>query len=156
MSTKVKPIPEGYHSVVPYILVHDVPKALEFYKSAFGAEEIHKLEMKPGQIAHAEFKIGNSVIMISGITPDMKLPPNTGNSRRVCFMVYVNDVDAAAKTAVLAGMKVIKAVQDQFYGDRSGTFEDPFGHVWSIGTHIEDVSNEEATKRMQKLYGAKS
>lgn len=156
MDAKVKSIPDGYHSVIPYILVNDVPKALEFYKLAFGAEELLRLEMKPGQIAHAEFKIGNSVIMISGITPQIKLPPNTGDSRYVCFMVYVNDVDAVAKNAVLAGMRVIKEVQDQFYGDRTGTFEDPFGHVWSIGTHIEDVSTEEATKRMLKIYGDKS
>ncbi|MBC7537399.1 MAG: VOC family protein [Bacteriovorax sp.] len=156
MNSKAKPIPDGYHSVTPYILVNDVPKALEFYKRAFGAEELLRLEMKPGQIAHAEFKIGNSVIMISGITPQMKLAPNTGDSRDVCFMLYVNDVDAAAKTAIAAGMKVVKEVQDQFYGDRTGTFEDPFGNVWSIGTHIEDVSTEETTNCMQKLYGDKS
>jgi PhnB protein len=156
MNSKAKPIPDGYHTVTPYILVNDVPKALEFYKRAFGAEELLRLEMKPGQIAHAELKIGNSVIMISGITPQSKLPPNTGDSRHVCFMMYVNDVDAVAKTAIAAGMKVVKEVQDQFYGDRTGTFEDPFGHVWSIGTHIEDVPTKEATKRMQKLYGYNS
>jgi PhnB protein len=151
MNQKVNPIPDGYHTVTPYILVSDVSKALEFYKLAFGAEEHLRLEMKPGEIVHAEFKIGNSVIMISGANPQMKLAGSSGNSRHVSFVVYVNDVDSAAKKALEAGMKIVREVQDQFYGDRSGTFEDPFGHIWSISSHIEDVSKGEAERRMQKL-----
>jgi PhnB protein len=153
MNQKVNPIPDGYHTVTPYILVNDVSKALEFYKIAFGAEEHLRLEMKPGEITHAEFKIGNSVIMISGANPQMKLAVSSGNSRHVSFVVYVNDVDSAAKKAMEAGMKIVREVQDQFYGDRSGTFEDPFGHIWSISSHIEDVSKAEAERRMQKLCG---
>jgi PhnB protein len=151
MNQKVNPIPDGYHTVTPYVLVSDVSKALEFYKLAFGAEEHLRLEMKPGEIVHAEFKIGNSVIMISGANPQMKLAVTSGNSRHVSFVVYVNDVDSAAKKALEAGMKIVREVQDQFYGDRSGTFEDPFGHIWSISSHIEDVSKGEAERRMQKL-----
>jgi PhnB protein len=151
MNQKVNPIPDGYHTVTPYVLVSDVSKALEFYKLAFGAEEHLRLEMKPGEIVHAEFKIGNSVIMISGANSQMKLAGSSGNSRHVSFVVYVNDVDSAAKKALEAGMKIVREVQDQFYGDRSGTFEDPFGHIWSISSHIEDVSKGEAERRMQKL-----
>lgn len=150
MNESIKPIPEGFHTVTPYILVSDVPKALEFYKKAFGAEVLYKLEIDPGIIAHAEFKIGNSMIMISGITPEIKGSPGC---RYVGFMVYVNDVDKVARDVVLAGMKVIREVSNQPYGDRIGTFEDPFGHVWSIATRIENVSREEMSKRMKKLYG---
>ncbi|MGZ3788986.1 MAG: VOC family protein [Bacteriovorax sp.] len=153
MNQRVKPIPEGYHSVTPYIQVNDVAQALEFYKSAFGAEELYRLEMKPGVIVHAEFKIGNSIMMITGMTPGMKPSQPPCDYRTVSFMLYVEDVDAAATKAKTAGMKVIKEVQNQFYGDRAGSFEDPFGHVWSIGSHVEDVSAEEVAKRMRKLYG---
>ena len=156
MNLQVKPVPEGYHTVTPYILVNNVSKALEFYKFAFGAEELVRLEIVPGQIAHAEFKIGNSVIMISEISPQTNSIPVVSDGRYVSFMVYVDDVETSAKRAVQAGMKIIKEVQDQFYGDRSGTFQDPFGHVWSIGTHIEDVSNDEARRRMQNLCESQS
>ncbi len=153
MNPGVEPIPNGYHSVTPYILVDDVSKALEFYKKAFGAEVLYRLEMQPGVIVHAEFKIGNSIMMISGSPMEPKCPHNVGEHRSVSFRVYVNDVDVVAKQVVAAGMKVIREVADQIYGDRTGTFEDPFGHVWSIGTHIEDVSREEITKRLKTLYG---
>jgi PhnB protein len=149
MNSAVKSIPLGYHTVTPYILVNDVSKALSFYKQAFGAEELIRLQVGHGKIAHAEFKIGNSVIMISESTSEMNLPLKSGRACDVCFFVYVSDVDLAAKIAIAAGMKVIKEVEDQLYGDRTGTFEDPFGLVWSIGTHIEDVSREECIKRMQ-------
>ena len=151
MDQKIKPIPEGFHSVTPYILVSDVPKALELYKKAFGAEVLYQLELEPGVIAHAEFKIGNSILMIAGITPEMKV--SASGCRSVGFLVYVNDVDKVASEVVMAGMKVIKELGNRPYGDRSGTFEDPFGHVWSIATRIEDVPREEMTKRLRKLYG---
>ena len=153
MNHKVKSIPVGYHTVTPYILVSDISKALEFYKLAFGAEEILRIEVRPGLIAHAEFKIGNSVMMISGTSTKMRNTLKSEEARNVCFVIYVNDVDSAAQIAISAGMKVVKEVQNQLFGDRSGTFEDPFGHIWSIGTHIEDVSKEECTKRMQKFCG---
>lgn len=151
MNTKVKSIPSEHHSVTPYISVNDVSKALAFYKQAFGAEEVLRLQICPGQIAHAEFKIGNSIIMISESTSQMNLPIKSGSRCDVCFFVYVEDVDSATKIAIEAGMKVIKEVQNQIYGDRTGTFEDPFGFIWSIGTHIEDVSEEECIKRMKVI-----
>lgn len=153
MNPNIKPIPNGFHTVTPYILVDDVSRALEFYKRAFGAEVLYCLEVQPGVITHAEFKIGNSIMMISGSTPTTRAPHNVEENRSVSFRVYVNDIDLVAKQVVGAGMKVIREVADQIYGDRSGTFEDPFGHIWSIGTHVEDVSKEEITKRMKKLYG---
>ena len=156
MNVHVKSIPEGYHSVTPYILVDDVSKALRFYKLAFGAKELLRLEVIPGQISHAEFKIGNSVIMISETSPHNNQTPYSGTCRNVCFMVYVDDVDAASQMALSAGMKLIKEVQNQFYGDRAGTFEDPFGHVWTISTHVEDVSVAEVTKRMKKFSETKT
>ena len=149
---QVNPIPKGFHAVTPYIIVDDPAKALEFYEKALGAKIIYKMELAPGEIVHAEFKVGDSIIMMAGNSPDMHLKPQTGEFRSVSFMVYVPDVDAAAKKALTAGMKMIKEVRDQFYGDRTGTFEDPFGHVWTLGTHVEDVSPEEARKRAELVY----
>lgn len=151
MSTDILPIPAGYHAVTPYIIVENPAKALEFYEKALGAKVTYKMELSPGEIAHAEFRVGDSLIMLSGNTPDMHLSPQTGEYRSVSFMVYVPDVDAAAEKALAAGMKMMKEVRDQFYGDRTGTFEDPFGHVWTIGTHIEDVSPEEAKERARHI-----
>lgn len=149
---QVSPIPKGFHAVTPYIIVDDPAKALEFYEKALGAQVVYKMEIKPGEIVHAEFKVGDSIIMMAGNSPDMHLQPQTGEFRSVSFMVYVPDVDAAAEKALAAGMKMMKEVRDQFYGDRTGTFEDPFGHVWTLGTHIEDVDPEEAKKRAELVY----
>lgn len=151
MNIKTNPIPHDHHTITPYILVNDVARALEFYKLAFGAQELLRIEPSPGNIAHAELKIGDSIIMISGTPSNMNSANSNGTNRHISFMVYVADVDLAAKNAVDAGMKVIKKVQNQSYGDRTGVFEDPFGYIWSIGTHLEDVSNEETTKRMQQF-----
>lgn len=151
-SHEVSAIPKGYHAVTPYIIVNEPAKALEFYEKALGAKVIYKMEMSPGEIAHAEFKVGDSIIMMAGNSPEMHLTPQRGEYRSVSFMVYVPDVDAAAERALAAGMKLIKEVRDQFYGDRAGTFEDPFGHIWTLGTHIEDVSPEELKKRAEKVY----
>ena len=150
--TQVNPIPKGFHAVTPYIIVDDPAKALEFYEKALGAQVVYKMEIEPGEIVHAEFKVGDSIIMMAGNSPDMHLQPQTGEFRSVSFMVYVPDVDAAAEKALAAGMKMMKEVRDQFYGDRTGTFEDPFGHVWTLGTHIEDVDPEEAKKRAELVY----
>ncbi len=145
---KVKPIPDGYHTVTPYLIIKGAAKALDFYKKAFGAEELFRMDMGGGMIGHAEIKIGDSPIMLADEHPDMgyKSPKSYGGTP-VSIALYVNDVDALAKQAIAAGAKVLRPVQNQFYGDRSGTFEDPFGHVWTIGTHIEDVSPEEMKKR---------
>lgn len=152
MQKEVNPIPKGYRSVTPYIIVDDAKKALDFYEKALGAKIVFKMEIKPGEIAHAEFKVGDSIIMLAGNSPDMHLEPQRGEYRSVSFMVYVPDVDAAAEQALAAGMKMVKEVRDQFYGDRTGTFEDPFGHIWTLGTHIEDLSPEEIKERAEQVY----
>ena len=151
-ATEVNPVPKMFHTITPYIIVEDPKKALDFYEKALGAKIITKMEIAGGQIVHAEFKVGDSIIMLAGNSPEMRLNPQTGEFRSVSFMVYVPDVDAAAEKALAAGMKMMKEVRDQFYGDRTGTFEDPFGHVWTLGTHVEDVSEDEIKKRMEKIY----
>jgi PhnB protein len=147
-----KPIPEGYHTVTPYLVVHDAAKALEFYKKAFGATELMRFPGPGGKIMHAEIKIGDSPIMLADECPEMgsRSPRSIGGSS-VGLMIYVEDVDAMAGRAVDAGAKVLSPVKDQFYGDRSGTFADPFGHVWTISTHKEDVSSEEMKRRAQEF-----
>lgn len=149
---EVKPTPKGFHAVTPYIIVDNPVKALEFYEKALGAQTIYTVELSPGEIVHAEFKVEDSIIMLAGKSPDMHLQPQTGMYRPVSFMVYVPDVDKSADIALAAGMKMIQEVRDQFYGDRSGTFEDPFGHVWTLSTHIEDISPEEIKKRVNQVY----
>ena len=152
----VKPIPEGYHSVTPYLIVKGAAAAIDFYKNAFGATELFRFPMPDGQIGHAEIKIGDSHIMLADEPQDethgeigYKAPRSLGGTT-VGIMLYVPDVDAVAKQAVAAGAKQVRPVVDQFYGDRSGTFLDPFGHVWTIGTHKEDVSSEEMQRRLSR------
>jgi PhnB protein len=152
MGDKVKPIPEGYHTVTPYLSVKGATNALSFYKRAFGAEELYRLEMPDGRIGHAELKIGDSRIMLADEMLDMPdaitASPRTLGRPTCGFLIYVADCDAHFKRAVDAGATVKRPVQNQFYGDRSGTVEDPFGNVWTFGTHIEDVSPDEMRKRM--------
>jgi len=146
---KVKPIPDGYHTATPYLIIQGAAKALDFYKKAFSATEIMRMaDPKTNQIGHAEIKIGDSPIMLADEQPDMgfRSPKSLGGTP-VSILLYVKDVDAVAKQATAAGAKVIRPVQDQFYGDRSGTFEDPFGHVWTISTHKEDLTHEEIGNR---------
>jgi PhnB protein len=153
----VKPIPEGYHSVTPYLIVRGAERALEFYKKAFGATELMRFPAAEGKIGHAEIKIGDSPIMLADEFPDMgyRSPQSVGGTP-VSIMLYVEDVDAVAKRAVAAGAKEQRPVKDQFYGDRSGTFEDPFGHVWNIATHKEDLSIEEVRRRMEQEMSQKA
>jgi PhnB protein len=150
----VKPIPEGYHSLTPYLVVDGGAKALDYYKKAFGATELFRMEHE-GKIAHAEMKIGDSPFMLSDEHPEMgyKGPKSIGGSA-VGLMIYVDDCDAIFKQAVDAGGTEKKAVQDQFYGDRSGTLEDPFGHIWTVATHKEDVTPEEIDKRLAAMAAA--
>jgi PhnB protein len=146
---KVKPIPDGYHTATPYLIIQGAAEALDFYKKAFSATEIMRMaDPKTNHIGHAEIKIGDSPIMLADEHPDMgfRSPKSLGGTP-VSLMLYVEDVDAVAKQATAAGAKEIRPVQDQFYGDRSGTFEDPFGHVWTISTHKEDLTPEEIGKR---------
>jgi PhnB protein len=146
----VKPIPEGYHSVTPYLIIKGATQALEYYKKAFGATELFRMPAPDGKIGHAEIKIGDSIIMVSDEYPEMGFKGPQGGSP-VGLMIYVPDVDTQFKKAIDAGGKVMKPLQDQFYGDRSGTLTDPFGHVWTISTHKEDVSPEEMDRRHQEF-----
>lgn len=146
--SKVKPIPEGHPSVSPYLIVDGAGRALEFYKKAFGATELGRFEMPGGRIGHAEIKIGDSIIMLADENPEMGArSPRAHNGSPVSLHLYVENVDTVAAQATGAGAKTLRPVQNQFYGDRSGTFEDPFGHVWHISTHVEDVSMEELHRR---------
>ena len=144
----VNPIPDGYHSVTPYLIVDDAEAALKFYREALGAEETVRLPMG-GKIGHAEIRIGNSMVMLSDEWPDMgALGPKTRGGATSSFVLYVEDADKAFDRAVKAGAKVDKPVENQFWGDRMGSVTDPFGHKWSFGSHVEDVSPEELKKRM--------
>lgn len=146
----VRSIPEGYSSVTPYLIVSGAARALDYYTRVFGATELMRFEGPNDTIAHAEMQIGNSRLMLSDESPDMgfRSPQSSGGSGSG-LMLYVEDVDSVFARAVAAGAKVTQAVQDQFYGDRSGTLTDPFGHVWTIATHIEDVAPAEMTRRME-------
>ena len=148
----VKPIPEGYHSITPYLIIDGAAEALEYYKKAFGAIEIFRMDHE-GKVGHAEMKIGDSMFMLGDEQPQMgyKGPKSLGGSP-VGLMIYVEDVDTTFKQALEAGGTETKPLQDQFYGDRSGTLTDPFGHVWTVATHKEDVSPEEMEKRLASMH----
>jgi PhnB protein len=146
----VNPIPDGYHSVTPYLVIDGAAAAIEFYKSVFGATELMRLDGPNGTVAHAEIKIGNSPIMLSDEWPGMGFhgPKKLGGTP-IGIMIYCENADATFAAAVAAGAEVKKPLQDQFYGDRSGSVTDPWGHQWTISTHIEDVSAEEIERRMK-------
>jgi len=150
----VKPIPDGYHSLTPYLVVEDAPAAIEFYKKAFGAEECVRMAGPDGKVAHAEIKIGDSMLMLSEANPQYgaRSPKSLGGTP-ASILVYVEDVDAAFDRAVKAGAKVEMPVQDMFWGDRYGKLTDPFGHSWQMATHKEDVAPEEMGRRMKAAFG---
>jgi len=149
MANKVSPIPPGYHSVTPYLVVKGAAEAIEFYKKAFGATELFRMAQEDGRVGHAEIKIGDSPIMLADEFPEMKyFSPQTLGGTPVSILIYVDDVDTIFPQAISAGGKEAKPLQNQFYGDRSGTLTDPFGHVWTIATHVEDVSPEDMEKRL--------
>lgn len=157
MTSNVRPIPEGYHTVTPYICVRDAAAALEFYKNAFGAIEEVRMQDPSGKVGHAEIKIGDSHIMLADEFPEMEFrSPQSIGGTPVTIHLYVEDVDATVDRAVSAGATLVRPVKDEFYGDRSGSIKDPFGHSWSISTHKEDVSPEEIEKRVAALYGQSS
>jgi len=144
----VKAIPDGYPRVSPYLCVSGGSAALDFYKSVFGATERMRMPAPDGRIGHAELQLGDSVIMLADEYPEMGVrSPRSIGGTPVTISVYVEDVDAVFNRAVAAGAKTLRAVEDQFYGDRSGQFEDPFGHRWSVATHVEDVSPAEMERR---------
>ncbi len=153
----VKSIPDGYHSVTPYLIVSAGTAAIDFYKQAFGAVELMRIPAPEGKIGHAEIKIGDSPIMLADEFPEMgyKSPTTLGGSP-VSIMIYVDDVDTVFSQAIAAGGKEQRPVKDQFYGDRSGTLEDPFGHVWHVATHKEDVTAEEMERRASAHTAAAS
>ena len=141
---KVKAIPDGYHSVTPYLIIDGASRALDYYKRVFGATERMRMPGPEGKIGHAEISIGDSMIMLADEHPEMGArAPRTVGGSAVSIMLYVNDVDATVKTAVAEGAKLLQPVEDKFYGDRMGTIEDPFGHHWHVGTHREDVPLDE-------------
>jgi PhnB protein len=151
----VKAIPEGFEGATPYLTVHDGAAALDFYAKALGAVETVRMPDPNGKIGHAEFKIGNATVMMSDEYPEMGIvSPKTLGGATSGLMIYVEDVDAVFGQAVAAGAEVIQPVTEQFYGDRSGQVRDPFGHKWSIATHVEDVDPEEMARRAQAYYDA--
>ncbi len=144
----VKPVPKGYHTATPYLIVNDGAAALDFYKRAFRAKEMMRIAAPGGKIGHAEIKIGNSRIMLADEHPEIGArSPQAFGGTPVSIMLYVGDVDAVVKKAVEAGAAVTRPVEDKFYGDRMGTVTDPFGHTWHVGTHKEDLSMEELQRR---------
>ena len=157
MAPKVNPKPQGYHTVTPSIVVQDGAKALEFYKKAFGAEQTMLMPGPGGSVMHAEIRIGDSHVMLADESPGMgHRSAQSIGATPVSLVLYVEDVDAQFKQAIAAGAKELRPVEDQFYGDRMGTLVDPFGHVWSLGTHKEDVSPEEMNRRMAEMMAQKA
>ncbi len=153
MST-VHPIPEGYPRLAPYLCVDGAAAAIEFYGAVLGATERVRMPGPDGKIGHAELQLGDSVIMLADQAPEIGfLSPRTIGGTPVTLSVYVEDVDAVFDKAVAAGATVLRAVEDQFYGDRSGQFEDPFGHRWNVASHVEDVPPEEMARRAEAMAG---
>jgi PhnB protein len=144
----VKPIPEGYHSLQIYLAVEDASKAIDFYKEAFDAEETIRMPGPDGSVAHAELQIGDSKLMLSDPFPQSTVrPPSERGGTTASVFMYVDDVDATFEQAQQAGATVASPLEDMFWGDRFGTLADPFGHVWSVATHKEDLSEEEMAER---------
>lgn len=154
MSQTAKPIPDDYRAVTPYLFVHDAAAAIGFYQKAFGATEFMRMPGPGGKIMHAEVRIHGAPVMLADEFPEMgaRSPQSVGGTP-VLLLVYVEDVDAVFAQAVAAGGKVVRPIQDQFYGDRSGTLSDPFGHRWTLATHKEDLSADEIGKRMAAMGG---
>jgi len=152
-----KPIPEGYHTITPYLAVGDAARAIDFYKKAFGAKERLRMEAPDGKIGHAELELGDSLVMLSDPFPQASTrPPEELDGTSASVFMYVEDVDAVVKQAVGAGATVTMEVEDQFWGDRFGTVTDPFGHVWSIATHFEDLTPDEIAERSKAAMAAMS
>jgi PhnB protein len=147
----VKPIPEGYHSVTPYLIIKGASAAIDYYKKVFGATERMRMDGPGGTIGHAELMIGDSTIMLADEHPEMgHRSPKTLGGTPVSLLLYVEKVDDVFKRAMDAGAKSVRPLENQFYGDRMGTLEDPFGHLWSVATHVEDVPPEEMERRAKE------
>jgi PhnB protein len=150
-----KPIPEGYHTLTPYLAVDDAAQAIEYYKKAFGAKERMRMDAPDGKIGHAELQIGDSMVMLSDPFPQATTrPPKELGGTSASVFIYVEDVDAVVKTAVDEGATITMEVADQFWGDRFGSIQDPFGHSWAIATHVEDVPPEEMAERAKEAMAS--
>lgn len=150
----VKPIPDGYPQLTPYLCVDDANQAIDFYTTVLGARERMRMDAPGGKVGHAELLIGDGLLMLADEFPEMgNRSPKTVGGTPVMINLYVDDVDAVFDRAVRAGAKPLRAVEKQFYGDRTGQFEDPFGHRWSVATHVEDVPPDEMQRRAQAMGG---
>jgi PhnB protein len=147
-----KSIPDGYHSVTPYLFIRGAAEAIDFYKRAFGASELMRMPSPDGRIGHAEIRIGDSAIMLADEHPEMghRSPQSLGGAG-MSLMVYVDRVDEVFKRAVASGAKELQPIKDQFYGERAGTLRDPFGHTWTVATHVEDIPPDEMRRRAEKF-----
>ena len=149
-SKKAKPVPEAYHAITPYLSLRNASRAIEFYKKAFGATELMRFALPNGHVGHAELKIGDSIIMLADEHPEMGArSPETVGGTPTALMLYVDNVDKVVDRAVTEGARIDRPVEDKFYGDRSGTLTDPFGHVWHVATHVEDVPPDELKRRAE-------
>lgn len=144
--------PDGYHSVTPYLIIKGAADAIDFYKRSFGAIELLRMTRPDGKVGHAEIRIGDSTIMLADEHPEMgyRSPQSLGGAG-VSLMLYVDRVDEVFNRAVASGAKELQSIKDQFYGDRSGTLQDPFGHTWTVATHLEDIAPEEMRRRAEKF-----
>ena len=155
--SKVPHVPKGYQAVTPYLIIKGAAQAIDYYKNVFGATELFRMDGPDGKVGHAELQIGDSHIMLADENPSMgtgHASATTIGGSPVSLYLYLPDVDAVVDRAVAEGAKILKPVQDQFYGDRSGFIQDPFGHLWGVATHVEDVSPEEMEERAKKLRPA--
>ena len=151
----VKPIPDGYHVVTPYLSIKGAAQAIDFYKRAFNATEIYRLSAPNGDIAHAEIRIGDSPVMLADACDESGFQdPTQLQGTSIGLHIYAEDVDSLFSRALGAGAKMIKPVEDQFYGDRNGTLQDPFGHFWFISTRIEELSHDQITERARALFAS--
>jgi PhnB protein len=156
MKPKIHHIPPGFRAVTPYLIIRDAARAIEFYQQAFGARELVRMSAPDGKIMHAEIEIDDSRIMLADESPGcLAGSPATYGGTPVTMCLYVEDCDAVFARAVSLGAKIIRPLEDQFYGDRSGTLADPFGHIWTVGTHVEDPTEEEVRRRAAALFGSK-
>ena len=157
MSSKVSPIPQGYHTITPYLVIKGAAQAIEYYKKVFGATEVVRMNGPDGKVGHAELQIGTSRLMLADENPKMGqgyTSAATIGSSPVSLYVYLPNVDDVMERAKAEGAKVLRPTETQFYGDRSGFIQDPFGHLWGIATHVEDVSPQELKERMKKMTSA--
>jgi PhnB protein len=153
MSNPVKPVPDGFHTVTPHLIIRGAAQAIDFYKKAFGAEEIFRMPTPDGRVGHAEIRIGDSIVMLSDEFPEMQcVSPKTLNGSPAGLHIYVADVDSAFQRAVSAGSTATMPPMDAFWGDRFGKLTDPFGHQWSIATHTQDLTPQQIAKNAEAFY----